>query len=53
MQKERKPDVIRRHEQQQLGIDVTSEGTASTSKKIIQKSIDSRKKMLQFDNVFK
>ncbi len=43
--------MIRKHAEKTMGIDLSGEGAASTSKKIISKSVNSLNKMRGFDNV--
>lgn len=50
---ERKEDVIRKHEEQSTGLSITDKGAASTTKKIVQSSVQSRKKMMMFDDALK
>ena len=49
-------DVIRRHSDHNIGGDkfslMASAGAASTTKKIVEQSIASRKKMANFENLF-
>eukprot|EP00347_Sterkiella_histriomuscorum_P003094 403365611 len=54
MKPERKEDVIRRHEANtSTGMNLLDKGAASTTKKIVQTSVQSRKKMMMFDEVLK
>jgi len=49
----RAPDVIRKHEEQASGLNLSDKGAASTTKKIVQSSVQSRKKMMMFDDALK
>jgi hypothetical protein len=49
----RAPDIVRKHEEQQTGINLSDKGAASTTKKIVQSSVQSRKKMMMFDDALK
>lgn len=51
--KERTEDVVRKHEEQSAGINLLDKGAASTTKKIVQSSVQSRKKMMMFDDALK
>lgn len=47
----RAEDVVRKHEPgQSKGLNILDKGAASTTKKIIQSSVQSRKKMMMFDD---
>lgn len=46
----RAEDVVRRHEEAASGLNIADKGVASTTKKIIQTSISSRKKLAGFDD---
>jgi hypothetical protein len=49
----RPSDIIRKHDENKAGIDLTSKGAASTTKKIIEKSLESRHRLAMFDDVSK
>lgn len=49
----RAADVIRKHEEQVSGLNLMDKGAQSTTKKIIQSSVQSRKKMMMFDDALK
>jgi hexokinase len=51
--KEKKEDIIRKHEEHSAGINLLDKGAASTTKKIVQSSVQSRKKMMMFDDALK
>ena len=42
-------DVIRKHEPKKAGLNLMDEGAASTTKKIVQSSLSSMKKLAKFD----
>lgn len=47
----RAEDVVRKHEPgQSKGLNILDKGAASTTKKIVQSSVQSRKKMMMFDD---
>jgi hypothetical protein len=47
----RAEDIVRRHEPGQAkGLNIMDKGAASTTKKIVQSSVQSRKKMMMFDD---
>jgi hypothetical protein len=50
---QRPADVIRKHEEQKTGINLTDKGTASTTKKIVQSAISSRMKLQALDDALK
>jgi hypothetical protein len=50
----RAPDIVRRHEEQKAGgINMMDKGATSTTRKIIQTSVQSRIKMMGFDDALK
>ena len=44
-------DVIRKHEEQSQGLSLLDKGAASTTKKIVQSSVNSRMNLLKYDDV--
>jgi hypothetical protein len=46
-------DVIRKHEKGEAGLSLTDKGAASTTKKIVQASIQRRMNMVKFDDALK
>ena len=49
----RAEDIVRKHEEQSSGLNLMDKGVASTTKKIVQISLTSNKKMRMFDDVLK
>jgi hypothetical protein len=49
----RAPDIVRRHKEQTAGIQLSDKGAASTTKKIVQASVESLKKMMMFDDALR
>lgn len=49
----KKEDVIRKHEEKHSGIDLMSKGAETTTKAIVQRSINSRHKLAMMDDALK